>query len=291
VFRTFGKDLEDVTWEFNRFCEGNHPCFSGRNGTPLIKFDGSKGTKEMRVKTDEQMGTFYRYSSEIEDTKLVQGSNIRHTNNFDELQDFLNRDENENLVLHQEHIGQYMAIINTLQKSSSMAISDDYANWADNDFHREVAKPLFIDQADYGTQHIFFDDNADEDEDCIVDVRDVITKEIVPYNKFKNRYVVQCEPHRAILEVDYFIKMIEMAEQNRDDEIERIESGMVDPADEDKAEPEVENEWEKLQNASNEEYLMKTVLPVLYQGMKVIDQQRPVAPLEYLALYLLKHQD
>jgi len=36
---------------------------------------------------------------------------------------------------------------------------------------------------------------------------------------------------------------------------------------------------------------MKTVLPVLYQGMKIIDQQRPVAPLEYLALYLLKHQD
>jgi len=36
---------------------------------------------------------------------------------------------------------------------------------------------------------------------------------------------------------------------------------------------------------------MKTVLPVLYQGMKVVDQQRPVAPLEYLALYLLKHQE
>jgi hypothetical protein len=34
VFRTYGKDLEKVVWEFNRFCEGNHPCFSGRNGTP-----------------------------------------------------------------------------------------------------------------------------------------------------------------------------------------------------------------------------------------------------------------
>ena len=47
----------------------------------------------------------------------------------------------------------------------------------------------------------------------------------------------------------------------------------------------------KNQSLSNEEYLMKTVLPVLYQGMKIVDQQRPVAPLEYLALYLLKHQD
>lgn len=36
---------------------------------------------------------------------------------------------------------------------------------------------------------------------------------------------------------------------------------------------------------------MRTVLPVLYQGLKVVDQTRPVAPLEYLALYLLKHQN
>lgn len=39
------------------------------------------------------------------------------------------------------------------------------------------------------------------------------------------------------------------------------------------------------------EYLMRTVLPVLYQGMRVVDLERPSAPLEYLALYLLKHQD
>jgi hypothetical protein len=36
---------------------------------------------------------------------------------------------------------------------------------------------------------------------------------------------------------------------------------------------------------------MRTVLPVLYQGMRVVDFERPAAPLESLALYLLKHQD
>jgi len=51
IFRTFGEDLEKVKWEFNRFCDGNHPCFSGRNGTPSIKFDGSKGTKDMKIKS------------------------------------------------------------------------------------------------------------------------------------------------------------------------------------------------------------------------------------------------
>lgn len=50
-------------------------------------------------------------------------------------------------------------------------------------------------------------------------------------------------------------------------------------------------EWEKLQKLNNSEYLMKTVLPVLYQGMRVVDLERPAAPLEYLSLYLLKNQD
>ena len=103
-----------------------------------------------------------------------------------------------------------------LQKNSTMAILDDYENWKENDFHCEASKPLFIDQADYQTHHIFFDDNADDGEDCIVDVRDVITKEIIPHNKFINKYVVKVEPHRAVLEVDYFIKQIEIAESNRD---------------------------------------------------------------------------
>ena len=47
-----------------------------------------------------------------------------------------------------------------------------------------------------------------------------------------NRYVIKAEPNRAILEVDYFIKMIEIAEQNRDEEIDRIEAGQLDPTDE-----------------------------------------------------------
>jgi hypothetical protein len=30
-----------------------------------------------------------------------------------------------------------------------MAFSEDYENWKDNDYHREVGKLLLIDQADY----------------------------------------------------------------------------------------------------------------------------------------------
>lgn len=50
VFRSMGNELDKIVWEFNQFCIGQHPCFSGRNGTPHVKFDGSKGTKDLRIK-------------------------------------------------------------------------------------------------------------------------------------------------------------------------------------------------------------------------------------------------
>ena len=71
-----------------------------------------------------------------------------------------------------------------------------------------------------------------------------MTKEVINYNKFIGRYVVKVEPNRAIQEPDYFIKQIELAEQNRDEEIERVEAGLAED-DQDK-EPTLENEWEAL---------------------------------------------
>jgi hypothetical protein len=55
--------------------------------------------------------------------------------------------------------------------------------------------------------------------DCNVDVRDVISGESIPYHRFINKYVIKVEPHRAVLEPDYFIKLIEFAEQRRDEEV------------------------------------------------------------------------
>jgi hypothetical protein len=50
VFRTFGDDLNNVVFEFNKFCNGDHPCYSGRGGTPQVKFEGGKNTKDLRIK-------------------------------------------------------------------------------------------------------------------------------------------------------------------------------------------------------------------------------------------------
>lgn len=105
-------------------------------------------------------------------------------------------------------------------------------------------------------------------------------------------YVVKVHPHRAILENDYFVKQIELCEEKRDEEIRRVEAGIEEEVYEVVSKSvQEETEWEKLQKLPDAEYLMKTVLPVLYQGMRVVDLERPNAPLEYLSLYLLKNQD
>ena len=50
VFRTFGQDLKAVAHEFDKFAKGDHPCFNGRNGMPLVKMDGAKASKDFRFK-------------------------------------------------------------------------------------------------------------------------------------------------------------------------------------------------------------------------------------------------
>lgn len=54
VFRTFGHDLKNAVFEFDKFSRGEHPCFNGRNGMPSVKFDGAKNSKDFRfVKPEE----------------------------------------------------------------------------------------------------------------------------------------------------------------------------------------------------------------------------------------------
>ena len=73
-----------------------------------------------------------------------------------------NVDEYDECEWHSNPINQFQYIIEQCKKYGTTAISDDKFNWAENDHHNEVSKLLLIDEADYNTQHIFFDDQADE---------------------------------------------------------------------------------------------------------------------------------
>lgn len=48
ILRTFGDDLESTMLEWNRFCEGTHPGYNGKNKTAAIAFNGQK-CKDLRI--------------------------------------------------------------------------------------------------------------------------------------------------------------------------------------------------------------------------------------------------
>lgn len=103
------------------------------------------------------------------------------------------------------------------------------------------------------------------------------------------------EPHRAVAEPDYFMKLIEMCEFTKDQEIEMRESGKlpnepyffqkgdviadvvksVDGSSQAADPNELINDLENLQNLPHDQYLVRTIMPVLYQGLKVVATTRP----------------
>lgn len=74
VFRTFGSDLENIVWEFNKYCSGEHICFNGKNGTHQMRADGTHGTRDMRLNTKPQFGLYYRGGRKLTEAHLVTGT-------------------------------------------------------------------------------------------------------------------------------------------------------------------------------------------------------------------------
>lgn len=170
---------------------------------------------------------------------------------------------------------------------------------------------MYVDPADYNTQHIFFDAKSGLGSNCRISVRDIITGCEIPFRNAINKHIAVVEPHRAVSEPDYFMKLIEMCEYAFDQEIEARESGRLTTSvlevppqqeiqeanDEEEADLQYEQEdapqteWDKLQSLPNDQYLVQTIMPVLYQGLKLVTTERPDCPIKALALFMLKNQD
>lgn len=77
IFRFFGHTLEQIEefiYEFNSFCDGNHPRYCGDYDNLKVKFDGSKGTKSFRILSDkmENVAVNYRSNKEEEETFIFE---------------------------------------------------------------------------------------------------------------------------------------------------------------------------------------------------------------------------
>lgn len=292
IFRTHGRELNTLIEEFNNFCEGNHPAFNGESGTHQVKFNGTKlNARDMRIKS-KQTGMYFRFGPELSDVNLLLNTLDRvQCENTDQLIEHYGGQIEEGTVsLHNESIEEdYMIIMNTLKNHGSMAIQDDFWAYSLSNLNSDFGKLLLIDQNDFSVQHIFFDDLAVEGDNCNIDVRDISSGEKLPDKKFRDKYVVRADIYDAILEHDYFIKHIDACEKARNEEIERYQQGVLSSDEEETYRK--EDEWEKLQKLPNEEYLMRTVAPILYQGLNLIATERPQNPIEFLSLYMLQNQD
>lgn len=151
----------------------------------------------------------------------------------------------------------YLTLMEKLTQNCSFVLLDDYSFYQTNE--NKHGKLYLIDPYDVETLQIFFDTDTDEYPEKI-DVIDVITKKKLDYNYIINKFLVNVEPYRAILDTNYYNNKIEECIENRLSELMKMEGKelpiipMVEGFD-------FETEMKKL---SSDEYLQMTVLPLLH---------------------------
>lgn len=100
VFRTFGEDMPKAVHEFDKFAKGEHPCFNGRNGMPIVKMDGAKGSKDFRFKDqDNQVAHLYRLGSNLSETTMVLSKQHERVNH-----DEINHIDTDDCTILNDHI-------------------------------------------------------------------------------------------------------------------------------------------------------------------------------------------
>ena len=207
IFRTFGSDLEEISKEFNDFCNGIHPLFNGENGRPLAQFNGKDGTKNYLIDTSSS-GMIYRTGKHIDDTVVILGSNDRKPLKLssDDIEQLKNN-KSLKVIIGAENI------YNHLKEKNSFGIQDDYCFWNENNEKFEFAKPLLVNTSDSHILPIFFDDNIQANDDCIIDCRNIHTKEQIHLTESLNKHLIKVDSFLALSNDNYFLEMISVCEK------------------------------------------------------------------------------
>ena len=162
VFRFFGQDqsdIEEFIYEFNCFCDCQHPRYCGDYGFNKFKYDVEKEKKDYRInlETCEYMGIMYRGDTEDKE-KLICGS-IDHPpydkieTQREEIEQFYQSNETHTVSKGYNEI--YLDLVDKLTQNCSFVMVDDYSySKSHNDKH---GKLFLIDPYDSETLQIFFD--------------------------------------------------------------------------------------------------------------------------------------
>ena len=299
VFRFFGhdeSDIEELVYEYNCFCDCLHPRYCGDYGYNKIKFDVEKDKKDFRLntKTSEFMSVSYRGDKE-EDEKFVLNT-MKHPSNEDllnnnniNLDEFYSRNNNneynENNAVNPEintgYKDAYLSFIGKLTQNCTFCILDDYNYYKKHD--DKHGKLLLIDPYDLDTLQIFFDADLHKNPDKI-DVINVVTKQKIPLENCLNKFVVNVEPYRAIIDINYFNHKIEECVNNRKEEITQMKGKQLPYPTE---EEQFDLNQEELKKIPGDLYLKMTVLPLLHNALNMCEMVRPSDPIAFISNFML----
>ena len=303
VFRFFGhdeSDIEELVYEYNCFCDCLHPRYCGDYGYNKIKFDVEKDKKDFRIntKTQEFMGVSYRGETD-EDEKFVINS-MKHPSNEDSLNndkinlnEFYNTennnqnenaDNNNNLKpeINTGYKDAYLSFMGKLTQNCTFCILDDYNYYLKHE--NKHGKLLLVDPYDIDTLQIFFDVDLHKNPDKI-DIINVVTKKNIPLNECLNKFVVNVEPYRAIIDINYFNHKIEECVNNRKEEIIRMQGKQtIQPIEDENFNIYMQKELKK---RPGDLYLKMTVLPLLHNALNMCEIVRPSDPIAFISNFML----
>ena len=303
VFRFFGhdeSDIEELVYEYNCFCDCLHPRYCGDYGYNKIKFDVEKDKKDFRIntKTQEFMGVSYRGETD-EDEKFVINS-MKHPSNDDllnndkiNLNEFYNTennnqnenaDNNNNLKpeINTGYKDAYLSFMGKLTQNCTFCILDDYNYYLKHE--NKHGKLLLVDPYDIDTLQIFFDVDLHKNPDKI-DIINVVTKKNIPLNECLNKFVVNVEPYRAIIDINYFNHKIEECVNNRKEEIIRMQGKQtIQPIEDENFNIYMQEELKKM---PGDLYLKMTVLPLLHNALNMCEIVRPSDPIAFISNFML----
>ena len=296
VFRFFGQDesdIEELVYEYNCFCDCLHPRYCGDYGFNKVKFDVEKDKKDFRINTKTQEFMSVSYRGEKEDEEKFVLNSMKHptdeelesegANNIEEFYKKENENKNEDKKDAEINIGykdSYLSFMGKLTQNCTFCILDDYFHYKKNDFKH--GKLLLVDPYDVDTLQIFFDTDLHKYPEKI-DIIDIVTKKNIPLENCLNKFVVNVEPYRAIIDVNYFNHKIEECVNNRKNEILKMQGKQVSET----IQEENVNIEEEIKKIPGDLYLKMTVLPLLHNALNMCEIMRPPDPIAFISNFML----
>ena len=296
VFRFFGQDesdIEELVYEYNCFCDCLHPRYCGDYGFNKVKFDVEKDKKDFRINTKTQEFMSVSYRGEKEDEEKFVLNSMKHptdeelesegANNIEEFYKKENENKNEDKKDAEINIGykdSYLSFMGKLTQNCTFCILDDYFHYKKNDFKH--GKLLLVDPYDVDTLQIFFDTDLHKYPEKI-DIIDIVTKKNIPLENCLNKFVVNVEPYRAIIDVNYFNHKIEECVNNRKNEILKMQGKQVI----ENVQDENLNIEEEIKKIPGDLYLKMTVLPLLHNALNMCEIMRPPDPIAFISNFML----